>query len=113
MKQRDIMMVGFPFSDYSEIKKRPAVIVSNNEFNSKYGDVIVCGITSNTKERPYTVAISNYDLDAGRLPVPSRLRADKLLKVHQSKIQKKFAELNSKKFREVTKQIIELISESR
>ena len=36
----DIVLVPFPFTDLTTLKKRPAVIVSPDEYNKKLDDVI-------------------------------------------------------------------------
>ena len=42
----DIVLVPFPFTDQTTTKKRPAVVVSSDVFNSQYADIIVMAITS-------------------------------------------------------------------
>lgn len=44
-KQADIVVVKFPFTDGSEFKKRPALVVSNETIN-KNGDYLIVQITS-------------------------------------------------------------------
>ncbi len=45
-KFADIVLVPFPFTDQSTIKKRPAVIVSSREYNNGRPDLIIMAITS-------------------------------------------------------------------
>jgi mRNA interferase MazF len=58
----DIVLVPFPFTDQSGIKKRPAVVVSSAAYNAARLDVIVMAVTSQV--RPGTafgeVAISDW-----------------------------------------------------
>ena len=42
----DIVLVPFPFTDQSSVKKRPAVIVSSAAYNRQRPDVIIMAITS-------------------------------------------------------------------
>jgi mRNA interferase MazF len=44
-KQADIVVVKFPFTDGSEFKKRPALVVSNEIIN-KNGDYLIFQMTS-------------------------------------------------------------------
>jgi len=37
----DVILVPFPFSDQTTIKKRPAIIVSSNTYNSISQDVVI------------------------------------------------------------------------
>ncbi len=44
----EIVLVPFPFTDQSGIKKRPAVVVSSDRYNSTHLDVVVMAVTSQT-----------------------------------------------------------------
>ncbi|MBT2730686.1 type II toxin-antitoxin system PemK/MazF family toxin [Bacillus sp. ISL-75] len=48
-KKHDIVLVPFPFSDKPGFKKRPAVIISNEEHYSSYGKYICLAITCQEK----------------------------------------------------------------
>ena len=51
--KRDIVLVDFsPIKGHEQKGFRPAVIISNNSFNQFTKMVIVCPITSNTKDFP-------------------------------------------------------------
>lgn len=58
----DIVLVPFPFTDQSGIKKRPAVVVSSIAYNTARLDLILMAVTSQV--RPVTafgeVAISDW-----------------------------------------------------
>jgi len=45
-RQRDIVLVPFPFSDLSAHKVRPVLILSNDMYNQRSADVVVCGLTT-------------------------------------------------------------------
>lgn len=97
LKQRDIVLVLFPFSDLSAAKHRPALVMSNNDYNSTSEDIICCAITSNPDERPYTVGIHNCDLDEGVLPKPSKVKATAINFLHKSLIKEHLGRLNLSK----------------
>ena len=42
----DIILVPFPFTDQSAMKKRPAVVLSSAAYNNYRGDLIIMAITS-------------------------------------------------------------------
>jgi len=69
----DIVLVPLPFTDLTTSKKRPALVVSPDSYNSG-SDVIIAFITSqlNTLPRPGDHLI--IDWQASGLPKPSRLR---------------------------------------
>ena len=45
----DVVLVPFPFTDQSGTKKRPAVIVSSNGYNTNRRDLIIMAITSQVR----------------------------------------------------------------
>jgi mRNA interferase MazF len=49
----EIVLVGFVFSDESERKLRPAVVISSRAYNRARQEVIVAAITSNIRRRLY------------------------------------------------------------
>ncbi|MGD9163034.1 MAG: type II toxin-antitoxin system PemK/MazF family toxin [Desulfobacteraceae bacterium] len=49
----DIVLVPFPFTDQSAIKKRPAVIISSDTYNNKRPDIIIMAVTSQMQSTGY------------------------------------------------------------
>lgn len=45
-KRGDVVLVPFPFSSQTGIKKRPAVIVSSDSYNRFSSDVVIMAVTS-------------------------------------------------------------------
>lgn len=109
MNQQDLVWVRLPFTSLEESKIRPAVIVSNNEYNERHEDVVVCAITSKLEETPYSILINQENLSSGRLPVKSRIRADKIMQIEKSLIIRDFARLNNKTFDTLTEMIMNLV----
>ena len=63
IRQGDIVTINFDPSRGSEIqKRRPALVMSRNEYNLSSNLIIVCPITSTTKQRPYFLPISSEAL---------------------------------------------------
>ena len=110
MKQQDIVWVEVPYSNLEGSKTRPALIVSNDGYNSKNLDIVICAITSNLEKRPYSVFISQKNLSEGNLPISSKIKADKLMQIEKTKIIDGFARLNDETFELVIKEIIKLVS---
>lgn len=48
-KQRDIVLVDFGFSEETGSKKRPALIISGDDYHHSRNELIVMAITSNVK----------------------------------------------------------------
>ena len=108
-KQREIVLVPFPYSDLSSAKRRPVLIVSRDDYNRKFQDVVVCVITSNLHKDAYSVALENEDLEMGVLPESSLVKAHKLFTIHQSKIIKKFSLVKADHFEQVAAKIKHLL----
>ncbi|MBN2416541.1 type II toxin-antitoxin system PemK/MazF family toxin [bacterium] len=72
-KKWTIVLVPFPFSDLSTTKKRPALVVSPDEYNT-YSDAVIAFITSNldVKHRLGDYLIQNWH--EAHLPKPSMIR---------------------------------------
>ncbi|MCW3111167.1 MAG: growth inhibitor [Segetibacter sp.] len=108
-KQREIVLVPFPYSDLSSVKRRPVLIISNNSYNKRFPDTLVCVITSNLFKDEYSLYVKDSDLEIGILPEPSIIKCHKLFTVEQSKILKRFSIVNEAKFHEVVKVLDKLI----
>jgi mRNA interferase MazF len=109
-KQKEIVLVPFPYSDLNAIKKRPVLIVSNNDYNTNYHDVMVCVITSKTYADEYSIQLSDKDLEFGVLPEKSLIKTHKIFTISQNRIIKKFSIINDTIFQLVSNKIKELVS---
>ncbi len=103
IKQREICLIPFPFSDQSGKKVRPVVVISNDRFNVSSQDVIVVGVTSNIYKDLYSISISNDDLEEGKLLCKCCIKVENILKIDKKLILKKIGKLKKKKFEEVIK----------
>ena len=109
MNQQDLVWVRLKFSNLEESKVRPALIISNDKYNKRTKDVVVCAITSKMREIPYSILVNNRDLSLGELPIKSRVRADKILHVEQSLVIRPFARLKNRTFDTVVEKVGHLI----
>jgi len=101
-KQGEIVLVPFPYSDLSGSKRRPVLVVSNDDYNRSFPDIIVAVITSKTKKPDaYSISLLAEDLEIGFLPEPSLIRLHKLFTIEKSRILKRFSFLKDEKLKEV------------
>ena len=70
----DIVIVPFPFSDLSNFKKRPALVISTLQGD----DLILCQITSQNILDEYAIPLSNEDLTSGSLKRKSNIRPNRI-----------------------------------
>lgn len=108
-RQKEIVLVPFPYSDLSSIKNRPVLILSNNNFNFSHNDLLVAVITSKIFIDDYSVEIDNDSLEYGILPEKSVIKTSKLFTISKDIIIKKFSILKDEKFEKVVNRITELI----
>lgn len=69
-KRGDIVLVSFVFADEKGVKKRPALVLNSDEYQSGRQEVIVAAITSNIDR----ILVGDYkikDWEACDLPMPS------------------------------------------
>jgi len=112
MKQRDVILVPFPFSDQSGQKVRPALILSNDKFNQISDDLIVCAITTVLKQEKYTVLLKPNDIETGTLYEQSAIKVETILKIQKSLVIKTIATIKAPTFSKVTALLSELIKPS-
>ena len=79
VKPGSIVTVSFPYTDLSDIKRRPALALL-----VRGDDLVVCGMTSKLSGRADAVTVGAEDMAEGRLPKRSEVRPLKLFTVHRS-----------------------------
>ena len=108
VKQKDIILLQYPFSNFEGNKVRPAIIVSNDELNKKSGDCIVVPLTTVIKDEPYSIIINKEDLSSGSLIKQSRIRIDKISAIEKNLIVMKIGTANDKIFNIIKHEISKL-----
>ncbi len=93
-EQGDILLIPVPFSDLTSQKRRPVIVISNNQYNSKTGDVVVVAMTSNPQVTDYSFSITSSDLVKGALNRPGKVRVDKIYTLSQTIVVKTFGRVN-------------------
>lgn len=106
-KQGEIVIVKFPFTDGSEFKRRPALIVSNDLVN-KTGDYLLVQITSKFTNDSLTMIINDSDC-LKKLPLQSYIKTHKIFTIHNSLIISKLTSVNSEFRNKIVDKIIQLI----
>lgn len=109
ISQREIILLSFPFSDLRTSKVRPAIVISNNEYNNKSNDMIVVPLTTNLQSKDYSFVITNSDLDRGRLIKDSSVGVDRILSVDKNLVRLVIGRVNKRVQSRIKKMISELI----
>ena len=101
----DVVVVPFPFSDLTQAKRRPALVVSELEGD----DLLLCQITSQPKDNT-SVPLTTKDFSSGTLPVNSYIRPTRIFTADKSTIIRKAGAAKSVITQAVVKSIIEMLS---
>lgn len=100
-----VVLVPFPFSDLSQSKLRPAVVLAD----AGRGDWILCQITSNTYADPLAVRLEAGDFASGGLRLLSYARPGKLFTAHQSLVVLEQGRLTGPALDRIVRQVIAMI----
>ena len=100
-RRGDIVLVSFPFTDLTSSKRRPALILSPDSFNSAGVDLVLAAITSHITDDPHGVLIHRGDFAQGWLPKTSLVKTTKLFTMHSSLVAKRICALRIEKMEEV------------
>jgi len=101
----DVVVVPFPFSDLSTVKRRPALVVAAPGGD----DVILCQITSQQIRDRYAVGITELDFTEGTLHKPSNIRPNRLFTASFDLILYRAGHLNDQTVMSVINGIIEIL----
>jgi len=96
----DVVVVPFPFSDLSQTKRRPALVLAVLPGD----DRILCQITTRGVRDADAIAVDAGDFRQGTLHQPSNIRPNRLFTADQSMILRRVGELKTEKLDEVIKQ---------
>jgi mRNA interferase MazF len=92
-RRGDVVLVPIGFTDLSSVKRRPAVIVSSDQYNEQSPDVMIASITSNVQAIPHLGdRVLRHWREAGLLQ-PSLLQA-KIATVEASIIGRRLGRLS-------------------
>ena len=111
IKQRDLLLVPFPFSDQSGRKVRPVVVISNNDFNKNSDDILIVGVTSNLSKEKYSINLANKDLEQGKLITPCCIKSENILKIEKELIIKKIGKIKKDTLKKTLTKISEILKE--
>ncbi len=99
------IVVHFPFSDLSDSKKRPALVLAD-----LIGyDIILCQITSKNINDMYSIPLIQSDFSSGSLHKSSKIRPNRIFTADKKIIVNKIGHVGDSKYRSVTDAIKDLI----
>ncbi|MGI8409074.1 MAG: type II toxin-antitoxin system PemK/MazF family toxin [Pyrinomonadaceae bacterium] len=101
-----VVLVRFPFSDLSNAKLRPAIVLADADRD----DWILCQVTSQRYTDLKAIEITGDDFVSGSLKKVSYARPSKLFTANSIIIERSVGVLNKAKFAEITDVIVSLFS---
>lgn len=103
-----IVLVRFPFSDLSQARWRPAVLLAA----AGREDWVICQVTSNPYRGSRTIPLTDACFATGSLRLASYVRPDKLFTVHQNLIVRQLGVLQTDVFSEIVEAVIDVLRAS-
>jgi len=100
----EVVVVPFPFSNISQSKNRPALVL----IDLPGADAVMAAITS-TGTEPHTIALEQKDFQTGSLPHMSYIHPVKLFTFQKNLIRKVVGNITETKRREVVTKIAALL----
>ena len=93
----DVVLAPFPFTDLSDVKIRPAVVVADVGMQ----DWVLCEITSSPQVRDRYISIGRNDMETGTLKVRSWARPDRLTTLNGSVFERRVGRPSAAKHAEI------------
>ncbi len=105
--KRDIVLFPFPYTDLSNRKLRPCLVLSETMGE----DIMLCQITSqNIIKDKYSIILQKRDTENGSLMIDSYIRANMIFTADSKQIKRKVCEISLKKYDEIIETINKIIA---
>ena len=101
----DVVVLNFPFSDLTGIKRRPALVLSDLMGN----DIILCQITSIATKDIYAIQIEDEDFVKGKLKTESVIRPNKVFTADKNLILYNACSIGNEKADKVIEVLIDIV----
>jgi len=103
----DVVVVPFPFSDLTNAKRRPALVMAKLDRD----DLILCLVTSQPATDDYTTPIEDKDFETGSLIKMSYVKSNRVFTANERIISYKVGKLRSEKTTEIIAKLIVILQQ--
>lgn len=103
----DVVVVPFPFSDLTQVKRRPALVVAELMGD----DLVLCQITSQALRDQYAVLLRADDFESGGLRQISNVRPNRLFTADAHLVLYSAGHLRRVKLDEVIARIVQILED--
>ncbi len=101
----NVVVVPFPFSDLTQAKRRPALVIVTLEGD----DLILCQITSQAIKDNYAISLDDKDFETGSLKQISNVRPNRIFTADSHIVLYKVGNPKIEKLNEVIEKVVEII----
>jgi len=101
----DVVVIPFPFSDLSQAKRRPALVLTKLDGD----DLVLCQITSQASKDHYSIGLEAEDFSEGRLNQSSSIRPNRLFTADRAIILYRAGSVLTRKLDQVVERVIEIL----
>ncbi|MBI5872121.1 type II toxin-antitoxin system PemK/MazF family toxin [archaeon] len=102
----DVVVLPFPYTNFSVVKKRPAVVIAN-----LWGqNVILAQITTNQRNDEDLIVLTKKDFASGSLSSDSFIMASLIFTADASQIEYKAGKIKPEKIKEVQNKLVEVFT---
>ena len=101
----DVVVVPFPFSDLTQAKRRPALVVVELQGD----DLLLCQITSQCIRDNHAISLEDKDFQSGSLKQSSNIGPNRLFTADRHIVLYKVGQLRAEKMTEVVRKIVEIV----
>ncbi|GFP28558.1 mRNA interferase MazF [Candidatus Hakubella thermalkaliphila] len=101
----DVVVVPFPFSDLTQSRRRPAVVIAELEGD----DLILCQITSRLIKDDYAIPINDNDFETGTLKQHSNVRPNRIFTADSHIVLYRVGNLRHEKLTEIIEKVVEIL----
>jgi mRNA interferase MazF len=101
----DVVVIPFPFSDLSETKRRPALVLAEADAQA----VILCQITSQAVRDSDAIVLETTDFESGSLKARSNVRPNRVFTADRGIVLYRAGHLNAQKADEVAERLVDIL----
>ncbi len=112
MKRGTIVLINAHFTDLSSTKIRPALVISNEVYNTKQDDVVLILMTSNTSRLnpdDYVLKDSDPEFKNTGLRQTSAFRVGKIITLHKKLLNSKLGYVGPNTLKEIENRLRNLL----
>jgi len=101
----DVVVVPFPYSDLSNVRRRPAFVIANLQGD----DLILCQITSRSIRDEYAIELRERDFEEGSLRQISNIRPNCIFTADSHIVLYKAGKIKMTKLKDVVDTVVRIL----